>query len=403
MNKKYIAIIAVLSVLIIVLAGGVYYFARVSGLPFIPVDKNGKVNIPAITDELVIEIPKIESQGEKGEVVYQEVWVDAGLSLPDGEVSYLYSQMASRFYHIDKSGGIISLRAPTKGITMTVSSDKMAFGGEDKSIGIVSKEGEPLYYEFIAETPKSVVFQDDDVLLVSAELTDKSGVIHKISSSQAKILETLRYTETPFKLSKHNDGNIHYLTSTGVYTLDKKNVFAIKNAVDYLVLDSNNVLAVKVPAENRVILIRNDNQSLEIKGTFLSLYKYPLPGHFLVSAYHLTPDHNDILSLYLVKSGEKMETVWSYQNTTNILRGETVAIMRNGEIVISTRGEKDKETGNFIWNLKAFQITKDNKVESIGTYSLKTIPVLSLFPWGDLLGVGTTRGKALRLSLKSFE
>jgi len=403
LNKKYIAIIAVLSVLIIVLAGGVYYFARVSGLPFIPVDKNGKVNIPAITDELVIEIPKIESQGEKGEVVYQEVWVDAGLSLPDGEVSYLYSQMASRFYHIDKSGGIISLRAPTKGITMTVSSDKMAFGGEDKSIGIVSKEGEPLYYEFIAETPKSVVFQDDDVLLVSAELTDKSGVIHKISSSQAKILETLRYTETPFKLSKHNDGNIHYLTSTGVYTLDKKNVFAIKNAVDYLVLDSNNVLAVKVPAENRVILIRNDNQSLEIKGTFLSLYKYPLPGHFLVSAYHLTPDHNDILSLYLVKSGEKMETVWSYQNTTNILRGETVAIMRNGEIVISTRGEKDKETGNFIWNLKAFQITKDNKVESIGTYSLKTIPVLSLFPWGDLLGVGTTRGKALRLSLKSFE
>lgn len=403
MNKKYIIIVACLTVLILVLAGGVYYFVRVSGLPFLPVDKNGQNNKPSITDELVIEIPQIESQGDKGEVVYQDVWVDGGISLPNGEAGYLYSQIASRFYHIDKSGTILSLRAPSKGVTTTIASDKMAFGGEDRSIGIVSKDGDPLYYEFIEETPKSVVFQDDDILLVSAELADKSAVIHKISSSQAKILETLKYTETPFKLSKHRDGNIYYLASTGVHTLDKKNVYAIKNAVDYLVLDSNEIIAVTVSDANRVILVRNDNQSLEIKGTFLSLYKSSLSDHFLISAYHLTPDHNDILSLYLVKSGEKMETVWSYQNTTNILRGQTVTVMKNGEIVISSRGEKDKETGNFIWNLKAFQITQDNKVENIGTYSLKTIPVLSLFQWGDLLGVGTTKGKVLRLSIKSFE
>ncbi|MBT9175057.1 MAG: hypothetical protein DDT22_00731 [candidate division WS2 bacterium] len=402
MNKKYIFIIACLSVLIISLAGGIYYFARVSGLPFLPVDKNGQNNTASITGELVIEIPKIESQGKDNQVTYFDVWVDAGISLPSGEVSYLYSQMARRFYHIDKSGGLSSLIAP-KLVSMTVTSDKMAFAGEDKSIGIISREGEPLYYEFMDGNPKSVVFQDDDVLLASIELTDKSGVIHKISSSQAKILETLKYAETPFKLYKHSDGNIYYLSSTGVYTLDNKTVFKVKNAIDFLMLDSKHTLAVTVPAENRVILNRNDNQSLEIKGIFLSFYKHPRPDHFLVSAYHSTPDHKDILSLYLIKSGEKMETVWSYQTTTNVLRGETVAVMRNGEIVISTRGEKDKETGNFIWNLKAFQITQDSRVESIGTYSLKTIPVLSLFQWGDLLGVGTTRGKALRLSIKSFE
>ncbi|MBT9129876.1 MAG: hypothetical protein DDT41_00137 [candidate division WS2 bacterium] len=392
MNKKYIVIITVLSVLIITLAGGVYYFVRKSGLPFLPIDITTKA------DELVIEIPKIEMPGrEEGQTIQQDIWIDAGIALPDGEISFVFSQVANRFYHIDKSGVFISLRAPSRGVVMTVTRDKMAFIGEDKSVGIVSNEGEPLYFEFIADAPKSLVFQDDDVLLVSAELNDKSGVIHKISSSQAKIIETMKYAETPLELYKHTDGNIYYLTSTGIYRLDKRNVFKVQNAVDFL-MDTRHTLAATVPAENRTILLRNDNQSLEIKGTFLSFFNHPRPGHFLVSTHY-----NDIFSLYLIKSGEKMETVWSYQNTTNILRREIVAIMRNGEIVISTRGERDIETGHFIWNLKAFQFTQNNRVESKGTYSLNTIPVFSLFPWGDLLGVGTTRGKILRLSLNSFE
>lgn len=398
LDKKSILIIILVGIVVLLSVMGVYLlFKNREKLPWIP----GKITPDKTSNILEVSVPQVEMIDSQGNPTMIDAWLDTGVEMKSSEYAVVHSKIANRCYIVDNKGNLNEVYAPTNLVDLKTSYDKFAFAGKDRTVGIFSNKAETLYYDFHPGDLTSIVFQDEDTLLVGGVGKESKGIIYKISISKSEIVENIPLNEVPNKLHKLNSkGEIYYASDSGIYRLDGAKKWSMEGIYDFVFTEKESILAITRGDKNTVRLNRNDGVSVEIKGNYLGLYIHPEVELYSILTY-FEKDSDHIVQVTVLDGKAKMKKVWEKGFVNNIIRSETFTLLLDGSILISYRGDKDPDTANYYWNIDAYTSTGDNAFEKVGTYTVKS-PIFSVFSWGDQVGIGL-KGKLLKLPLNAFK